>query len=171
MDRRADVNGARDIYFTIININNVASALACPSLHTTLQKIESAQKHRYLFQLEEFPLRQPSFSIAPDFLPKSLGTFILVNASKNSLEPSGLKFFVDRIASLTRSEMLDPVVVSPSIFTLPVLSHVITSGLAFKRFKSALPPLFLLRYFFILPTHGDVFCTAPNDPFDAVSME
>ena len=33
--------------------------------------------------------------------------------------------------------MLDPGMVSPSIFTRPVLSHVITSGLVFQQFKRA----------------------------------
>ena len=71
------------------------------------------------------------------FLTKSLGTFILDNAWKNSFEPVGLKFFLDLIASLTKSEMFEPGMVSPSIFTCPVLSQVITSGFAFKRDKSA----------------------------------
>ena len=72
------------------------------------------------------------------FLARSLGTFHLCNASKNSFAPVGLKFLLDRIASLTKSDMFKPEMVSPSIFTCPVLSHVITSGFAFKRDKSAM---------------------------------
>ena len=71
------------------------------------------------------------------FLTKSLGTFSLDNAWKNSFAPVGLKSFLNLIASLTKSEMFEPGIVSPSIFTSPVLSHVIISGFAFKRDKSA----------------------------------
>ena len=71
------------------------------------------------------------------FLARLLGTFNLFNASKNSFAPVGLKFLLDRIASLTKSDMFEPGMVSHSIFTCPVLSHVITSGFAFKRDKSA----------------------------------
>ena len=71
------------------------------------------------------------------FLTKFLGTFILFKTSKNSFEPAGLKLFLNLIASLTKSEMFELGLVSPSIFTCPVLSRVIISGFAFKRDKSA----------------------------------
>ena len=72
-------------------------------------------------------------SIVPDFSP-SLQAH---SAWKNSFAPVGLKSFLNFIASLTKSEMFEPGMVSPSIFTCPILSHVITSGFAFKRHKSA----------------------------------
>ena len=71
------------------------------------------------------------------FLTKSLGTFSLDNAWKNSFAPVGLKFFLDLIASLSKSDMFESGMVSPSILTCLVLSHVITSGLVFYRFNRA----------------------------------
>ena len=58
------------------------------------------------------------------------------NAWKNSFAPVGLKSFLNLIASLTKSEMFEPGMVSPSIFTCPVLSHVIILGFAFAFFAT-----------------------------------
>ena len=71
------------------------------------------------------------------FLARSLSMFNLFNTSKNSFKPVGLKFLLDRIASLTKSDMFEPRMVSLSIFTWPILSRIITSGFAFKQDKSA----------------------------------
>ena len=63
--------------------------------------------------------------------------FILDKTRKNSFDPVGLKFFLALRASEIKSEMFDCGMFSPSSFTCPVLSHVITSGHSFKRFKIA----------------------------------
>ena len=55
------------------------------------------------------------------FLTKSLGTFNFDNVWKNSFEPVGLKLFLNLIAWLTKSDMFESGMVSPSIS--PVLSY------------------------------------------------
>ena len=57
---------------------------------------------------------------------------------KNSLEHVGLKFFLVLASSLSKSDMFDCWMVSPSSLACPNSSHAIMSVLAFNRFKSAL---------------------------------